>query len=988
MREKFNHNSDDGSDSHSRNISDDDDDGDDNLFDCSDSNSNDDDDSSLFGDDEAVAGNNDAIVLQAQHEEPREDDQDDACMMPPCSKRLKYTTVNTSTHVSPNESARVQPYASTTTTTTAVVFVTDGSDNSTASSQASDGGGSGTAPLTTTTTAAVSLSGISSAPPLIAALELLDPKRGFFLRSGCVATLTFATICTTGGASETTTTLTNHNPFTATSYDDDCGIQLTPAALSFSSKANVQDFFHQALEQNQRLKQNTASAEEPVSLKLLEDWLGERSGDSENAIVQSVKRYNRLRKLDSDILHVLGEDEMALWRHHRPPCLRPTATTTDVTHQQGHTDTTPAIAAPPPQLSLRNLAKLRRLLLPITVQLVHAESPDSACCTHPIDVSMMDVWLRQCAPQPQQQPRERDANDMKEEEDDDDKASSTGNACRMSNTMSSTLRHRIIDRLLLMGVLLRSHSQSFAGATHVLYEYRRILLLILRTLRRVGGSYLYQGDWINLRKLRVEHLPLPLQGMGRSRRSCSENERLERLDLAAKRKELWNENKELMTTRKARFFDGHMLITEKEDGMSLETFLKETYFMNKVNAGIPRSFVPFKSRPRMASLYVTPSSLDSIKSVLFDAEGCLNRDIVPDISQSKKHHYITFTNSESCGAMDQRWQIPIRLCPSPGLVRTRTRIEAILQEAGLLNAKREKIHDMGILVGGTEDQSLHHDICRQWTFWLPHIHSQEEPTLGWEQNRYAYNDAMADRYAPTSFLIGMGRSDILFIGVQKDQIERVRDGSHCRIKLGRPHEIFKIVRENQHLVVLEASVGCVFTGDFQHAGVRNVSSGSPEEKLLQELNRRIGKVLERQFENHGQQTSAIIEMLCQFKGLDQLCRLHCSTELLHARMTIPRNTVGYTSCKVNKVDGATGNAGFDERAVDTTTPPKEQASRETTRKLDVKKQTKFVATSKHSRLKGQSLPPTGFRHDWGDGDHKEEDSESSDPSESEWERDF
>jgi hypothetical protein len=58
--------------------------------------------------------------------------------------------------------------------------------------------------------------------------------------------------------------------------------------------------------------------EEPlVSCNLLEDWLGDRAGDSADAMVQSVKRYERLRRLDSDIQHVLGEDEITLWWRHQ-----------------------------------------------------------------------------------------------------------------------------------------------------------------------------------------------------------------------------------------------------------------------------------------------------------------------------------------------------------------------------------------------------------------------------------------------------------------------------------------------------------------------------------------------------------------------------------------------------------------------------------------------------------------------------------------------
>jgi hypothetical protein len=856
----------------------------------------------MFDDDEgdsvSSTGNDQEDPMQ------RQQDTDLFCDIPPCSKRLKATVV-----VSP-------PFA----------VVTDASDNS----MSSTGHNSGAAPV-----AAVVLTGISAAPPLLSALEPLDPERGFFLRSGCVATLQYPSF--------------ESDPCTLScQYDQDSGIQVSPAVLSFSGKAHVQSMFHQALECKRRLNGAGGTLDEPVSIMLLEDWLGDRSSDTEIVIVNSVKRYNRIRKLDSEIQHVLGEDEIRLWRH--------------------------SCQGTPHQLSLRNLTKLRRLLLPISVQVVHAGFPDSACCVYRVDVSMIDVWLRQCLPEGGKHDEE------------------TTGICRISATSSASIRNRIIDRLLLMGVLLRSHSNSFVGATDVLYEYHCILRLIIQTLRRVGGNYFYQGDWINLRKLKVNQLPLPLEGMGRCRRSRSEADRLEQLDIAAKRKDLWNDYHEPTMTRQARLFDGHILISEKEDGVSLEAFLKEALFMNKVNSGIPRPFVPFRSRPRMAALNLPRSAIDELKSVLFDVDGCLNREIVPDISQAKNHHYISFTNEERCGVADKRWQIPIRLGQTPGSVRTRARIEGIMRDAGLLNTAREKIHDLGLLVGGTEDQSLHHDLCRQWTFWLPHVDSTDAPTLGWEANRFAYNEAMADRYAPSSFLIGMGRSDSIFIGVQKDQIERVQDGSHCRIKLGRPHEIFKIVRESHHLVVLEAKVGCAFTGDFPHAGVRNIAPGSRLENQLQLLNRRIEKILARPFDNSEQQTSAMIEMFCQFKGLDQLCRLHCSTELVHTRITIPRNTIGYTKCWANKSTGEAqenDEGGVRATAKDiqptATDPPK--ASK---RKRHIEQQRPLVAKCKTSRMKGQSRPPkTSLRQKRRENDihHNAEESLSSDPSESEWEGD-
>jgi hypothetical protein len=264
-------------------------------------------------------------------------------------------------------------------------------------------------------------------------------------------------------------------------------------------------------------------------------------------------------------------------------------------------------------------------------------------------------------------------------------------------------------------------------------------------------------------------------------------------------------------------------------------------------------------------------------------------------------------NKSNAGENDLRWQIPMKLHSGEQKVKTRARIEAILSKAGVLDQSFELTHDMGLLIGGTVDQSLHHDLGRQFVYWLPDPDSERLPTVGWEKNRIAYNDAMASKHAPSSVIIGVGRSDTIFLGVQKDRIER-RIGDKCSIKNGRAGEVFTIVRENEHLVVLEVKTGCQFTGDFPHAGVRNVLPGTAEDKLMIDLNQKIGKVLKTAAQNmtHEEVIHAMSEIFCNFKGLDRLCRFHCSTELIETKMVIPRNTVGFTDCYDNRPDGSGG----------------------------------------------------------------------------------
>lgn len=96
------------------------------------------------------------------------------------------------------------------------------------------------------------------------------------------------------------------------------------------------------------------------------------------------------------------------------------------------------------------------------------------------------------------------------------------------------------------------------------------------------------------------------------------------------------------------------------------------------------------------------------------------------------------------------------------------------------------------------------------------------------------------------------------------------------------------------MIVIEAVPGVVFTGDFQHAGVRNFDRGTLEDKIMErlfdsvaEINRRDGHVLE------------VVDHFCRFPNLYKICRFHCSTEPKHGALVIPRNAIGFVDCQEN-----------------------------------------------------------------------------------------
>lgn len=124
----------------------------------------------------------------------------------------------------------------------------------------------------------------------------------------------------------------------------------------------------------------------------------------------------------------------------------------------------------------------------------------------------------------------------------------------------------------------------------------------------------------------------------------------------------------------------------------------------------------------------------------------------------------------------------------------------------------------------------------------------------------------------------------------------------CRVVDGKSSDQFRIVRENYYLVVLEASPGVIFTGDFQHAGVRNFTEGSLESKLMTKFFDAVENILEETKQEDGQAPDATIEiisMMCKFPNLYKICRFHCSTEPIRGPLRIPRNSVGFVDCRPN-----------------------------------------------------------------------------------------
>jgi hypothetical protein len=114
-----------------------------------------------------------------------------------------------------------------------------------------------------------------------------------------------------------------------------------------------------------------------------------------------------------------------------------------------------------------------------------------------------------------------------------------------------------------------------------------------------------------------------------------------------------------------------------------------------------------------------------------------------------------------------------------------------------------------------------------------------------------------------------------------------------------------MIRKNEYLIVLQVNPGVMFTGDFPHAGVRNVQIHSHEDLLMTSFYSNVREILsefQEDEETYEDLSERVFEMMCNFSNLNKICRFHCSTEPLDGPLEIPRNTVGFEDCYPNNPD--------------------------------------------------------------------------------------
>ena len=166
--------------------------------------------------------------------------------------------------------------------------------------------------------------------------------------------------------------------------------------------------------------------------------------------------------------------------------------------------------------------------------------------------------------------------------------------------------------------------------------------------------------------------------------------------------------------------------------------------------------------------------------------------------------------------------------------------------------------------------------------------------VGWETDYLGYETAMSAKNAPSSVLIGLDGGGSIHLGVQQDRILiEKKDGMRfCRIKGDKGNQQFPVMRSTKHLAAIKVERGARFIGNSPHAGVRNFSRDSDEQKLANQLHEAIAEAGENN-------VRSVKDELTKFVGLNKLCRLHFSTEPKDKFVLIPRDRVGYDGCENN-----------------------------------------------------------------------------------------
>ena len=158
-------------------------------------------------------------------------------------------------------------------------------------------------------------------------------------------------------------------------------------------------------------------------------------------------------------------------------------------------------------------------------------------------------------------------------------------------------------------------------------------------------------------------------------------------------------------------------------------------------------------------------------------------------------------------------------------------VEKALHDQGIINSEHEYIEDVSLLIGGTDNQSVHGDIPRTYCYWKDDSKNVRQVH---EVNREKYNDAVSDKHGMSSIIIDLSSDQSgFFFAIPKQTIWR-QTKTTCMTPFS--NNKLRFVGEEKgpdgtDLVIIKIITGCQFSADFMHAGANNAQKLPSSEQV-------------------------------------------------------------------------------------------------------------------------------------------------------------
>jgi hypothetical protein len=216
----------------------------------------------------------------------------------------------------------------------------------------------------------------------------------------------------------------------------------------------------------------------------------------------------------------------------------------------------------------------------------------------------------------------------------------------------------------------------------------------------------------------------------------------------------------------------------------------------------------------------------------------------------------------------------------------------LLEESGCIDLKKEFVHDIGVLVGGSEPQPLHFDAAQ-----VKDVNDKD------------YNEVMNLPNAPAVAVmackgvtrIGVERSMLSHVSVKNEAVKKgyiVEKGKKKGAEVEVAGEIDRLrVMEGgdssmEKLYIIQSSKGFIFRGDFSHAGMPPLTLDGEGQKAWNKVNEILAPLVVS-----GSKAPALLEevfgKLCEVPSLDSIARLHCMVMPRDRKFTIAPKYVGH-----------------------------------------------------------------------------------------------